>query len=133
MKLTSSAVVLVLLLPAGCGGDENTFTEDYNKAVQPLNQLGEGLGAKPASFERLATGTEQARTNLAQLDPPDDARDEFDVLLDRLDEVTRDLTAVAKAERSEDIVRQRRAAKRLVESSNAVEEAETALKQAVES
>jgi hypothetical protein len=132
MKLTSSAVVLVLLLPAGCGGEENTFTEDYNEAVRPLNRLGEGLGTKPASFERLATGTEQARTNLAELDPPDDAQDEFDVLLDRLAEVTRDLTAVANAERSKDVVRQRRAAKRLVESSNAVEEAETALKRAVE-
>jgi len=132
MRLTSSAVVLVLLVLAGCGGEENNFTEDYNKAVRPLSRLGGELGTKPASFERLATGTERTRTNLARLDPPDDARDEFDALLARLDDVTRDLTAVASAERSKDIVRQRRAAKRLVRSSNAVERAETALKQAVE-
>ena len=46
--------------------------------------------------------------------------------------MTADLAAVASAERSRDVVRQRRAAKELVRSSNAVEHAETALKQAVE-
>jgi hypothetical protein len=132
MRLTSAAVLLVLLLLAGCGGEENTFTEDYNKAVRPLSRLGQGLGTKPASFDRLAKGTERTRTNLAELDPPDDAQDEFDRLLTRLDEVTGDLTAVAKAERGNDIVKQRQAAKRLVRSSKAVEQAETELKQAVE-
>jgi hypothetical protein len=132
MKLTSSAVVLVLLALAGCSGEEESFTEDYNTAVRPLSQLGEGLGTKAAAFERLADGTQRTRTNLAKLDPPEDAQDEFDALLARLDDVTEDLQGVASAERSQDVLKQRRAAKRLVESSNAVEQAETALKQAVE-
>ena len=132
MRLTSSAVLLVLLVAAGCGGEDNSFTNDYNQAVRPLSHLGQGLGTKPASFDRLASGTERTRTNLAKLDPPDDAQDEFDVLLARLDDVTRDLTAVARAERSKDVVKQRRAARRLVQSSNAVERAETALKRAVD-
>ena len=31
MKLTSSAVLLVLLVAAGCGGEDNSFTRDYNQ------------------------------------------------------------------------------------------------------
>ncbi len=131
MRLTSSAVALVLLALLGCGGEESTFTEDYNKAVRPLSSFGE-VGTAPAEFERLAKRTQRIRRNLAALDAPDDAQDEFETLLARLDEVTGDLSAVATAERSKDVVKRRRAARRLVRSSNAVERAETALKQAVE-
>jgi hypothetical protein len=131
MKLTSSAVVLVLLALAACGGTDSSFADDYNKAVRPLSRLGENLGTKPAAFDRLAKGTAETRRNLARLDPPGDAQDEFDGLLTRLEEVTRDLQAVASAERSKNVPRQRRAAKRLVQSSNAVERAETKLKRAV--
>jgi hypothetical protein len=132
MKLTSAAVLLVLLLSAGCGGDDSSFTEGYNKAVQPLSQLGQGMGSRPREFARLATRTKQTRDNLAKLDPPDDAKDEFDALLARLDEVTADLEAVAKTARTGDVLKQREAAEDLVKSSTAVERAETALKQAVE-
>ena len=132
MKLTSAALVLVLLALAGCGGSDSSFTDDYNKAVRPLSELGQGLGTNPAAFDRLAKSTSQTRRNLAQLDAPEDARDEFEALLGRLDMVTADLTEVAEAERSRDVVRQRRAARKLVRSSNEVERAETALKQAVE-
>jgi hypothetical protein len=33
MKLPSSALVLVLLALAGCGGSDSGFTDDYNQAV----------------------------------------------------------------------------------------------------
>jgi len=131
MKLTSSAVLLVLLALLGCGGEDSSFPEDYNKAVRPLSELKQGLGTKPAAFERLAGGTSRTRKNLAKLDPPENAQDEFDALLGQLDDVTRDLRSVAQAERSKDVVRQRRAAKRLVRSSNELERIETALKTAV--
>jgi hypothetical protein len=132
MKLTSAAVLLVLLLAAGCGGDDSSFTEGYNKAVEPLRQFGQGMGDQPREFTRLAKRTRQIRDNLAKLDPPDDAKDEFDALLARLDEVIADLDSVAKAGRTADVVKQRQAAADLVKSSTAVERAETALKQAVE-
>ena len=132
MRLTSAALVLVLLALAGCGGSDSSFTDDYNEAVRPLSELGSGLGTKPAAFERLARTTAATRRNLAKLDAPEDAQEEFDALLGRLDEVTDDLTDVADAERSRDVVRQRQAARALVRSSEAVEQAETALKQAVE-
>ena len=131
MRLTSPAVVLVLLAMAGCGGGNDSFTEDYNRAVRPLSELRANLGTDAKDFDRLARRTEQTRENLAELDPPEDAQDELDTLLGRLDEVTVDLSAVARATRSEDVVRQRRAAKRLVESSAEVQRAETALQRAV--
>jgi hypothetical protein len=127
MKLTSSAVVLVLLAVAGCGGGDGSFSHDYNQAVRPLRDLGAGMGNQPRAFSRLAERTEQTRANLAKLDAPDGAQDEFDTLLGRLDKVTQDLRDVASAERSRDVLKQRRAASALVRSSTAVQRAETAL------
>jgi hypothetical protein len=133
MQLRSAALALVLLAAAGCGGgDDSTFTQDYNKAVMPLSRLGGHVGTKPAAFDRLARGTEATRRNLAKLDPPKNARDELDTMLARLDDVTADLRRVASTARGHDIVKQRQAAKALVRSSNAVEQAETALKRAVQ-
>ena len=132
MRLRSAALPLVLLAVAGCGGDETTFTQDYNRAVRPLSRLGEHVGTKPSSFDALARRTQETRDNLAQLEPPDGAQDEMKALLARLDAVTADLRGVAKAARGHDPVNQRKAATALVRSSNAVEQAETKLKRAVE-
>ena len=132
MKLTSPVALLVLLAVAGCGGGNDSFTEDYNRAVKPLSELGSGLGNEPREFERLAAKTRETRQNLAGLDPPEDAQDEMDKLLAGLDGVTRDLSAVAEASRSRAPVKQQKAAKQLVESSGEVQRAETALQRAVE-
>ena len=132
MRLRSAATLIVLLAVVGCGGDESTFTQDYNRAVRPLSSLGEHIGTKPSSFDALARRTHETRSNLAKLDPPDEARDEMKVLLVRLDEVTADLRGVAKAARGGDPLKQRRAAKALVRSSSGVEQAETRLKRAVQ-
>jgi uncharacterized phage infection (PIP) family protein YhgE len=133
MKLTSPVLLLVLLAVAGCGGgSDDSFTEDYNKAVQPLSQLKTDMGTSSAQFDTLADRTGETRDNLADLDPPSDAQDEMDKLLAGLDSVTQDLTGVADAIRSKDPVKQQNAAKQLVKSSAEVQQAETALKQAVE-
>jgi hypothetical protein len=131
MKLPSAAVVLSLLVLAGCGGDESSFTQDYNRAVRPLSRLEQHVGTKPAAFDKLARRTEATRRNLARLDAPDGAQDELEALLGRLDTVTADLRRVATAARGHDAVKQRRAANALVRSSNAVQRAETKLKAAV--
>jgi len=131
MRLPSAAAVLVLLAAAGCGGDDSSFTQDYNRAVRPLSRLGGRLDSKPSSFDRLARSTAATRRNLEKLDPPDGARDEFDAMLAHLDSVVSDLRRVARTARGHDVVKQRRAARALVRSSTAVERAETRLKAAV--
>jgi len=131
MRLPSAAALLVLLAVAGCGGEDRSFTQDYNRAVRPLSRMGQHVGTKPAAFDRLAAGTAATRRNLAKLDPPDGAKDELQVMLSRLDDVTADLRRVARAARGHDPVTQRRAARALVRSSNAVQRAETRLKAAV--
>jgi hypothetical protein len=132
MKLTSPVALLVLLMVAGCGGGNDSFTDDYNKAVEPLAKLNTQGGSSAREFARLADRTRQTRQNLADLDPPDDAQDEMDKLLAGLQLVTRDLSAVADAVRSKDPAEQADAAKELVESSAEVQRAESALQQAVE-
>ena len=110
----------------------DSFTEDYNEAVKPLASCRPTWGRSAAEFDRLADKTKQTRENLADLDPPDDAQDEMDKLLEGLDGVTSDLSAVADAVRSKDPTQQADAAKKLVESSAEIQQAETALQQAVE-
>jgi methionine synthase II (cobalamin-independent) len=133
MKLTSPVMLLVLLAVAGCGsGSDDSFTEDYNKAVRPLSELQTSTGTDAAQFDKLAQRTGETRDNLADLDPPEDAQDEMDKMLAGLERVTQDLTEVADAVRSKDPVKQQAAAKQLVKSSAEVQQAETALQQAVE-
>jgi prophage DNA circulation protein len=133
MKLTSPVVLLVLLAVAGCGGgSDDSFTEDYNDAVKPLSELKTDMGSNAAQFDKLAERTGETRDNLADLDPPEEAQDEMDKLLSGLDRVTEDLSGVADAVRSKDPVKQQDAAKRLVESSADVQQAEAALQKAVE-
>ena len=132
MRVSSSAGWLVLLLAVGCGGAGPSFTEDYNDAVTPIAELGDGLGTRPENYDRLADRTRQTRRNLARLEAPEGAGDELEALLAGLDDVTSSLLGVARAARSEDPVRERRAARRLERSNDEFRRAENALHRAVE-
>ena len=131
MKLSSSAALLVLLAVVGCGGDESSFTQDYNEAVKPLAEL-RRLDTEPREFGKLAAGTRRTRQNLERLEPPAEVRQELDTLVLKLAGAERALLGVARATKTKDPVRQRRAAKRLVRSSDAVQRAEDELRRAVE-
>ena len=96
---TVVALALLAVVPAvGCGGDNSDqFREDYNAAVDKLSKIntdigsaaggaGERSNAKIANeFNQIADTAEQTRSDLAGLDPPEDAKEEFDKLLAALE------------------------------------------------
>ena len=133
MKLTSPVALLVLLVLAGCGGGNDSFTEDYNEAVEAAGRAQDRRGVEPAGIRPPRGADRQTRQNLADLDPPDDAQDEMDKLLAGLDRVTQRPDARSRTRCGRRIpTQQANAAKQLVESSAEVQQAETALQQAVE-
>ena len=81
---------------AGCGSSaDNDFILGYNTATAPLTRLTTPISrAAPATggtrsaqrkLERMATGLEDVKTRLDALQPPDDARKQFDRMLRALD------------------------------------------------
>src|SRR5215210_507858 len=103
MRLTSPVLLLVLLAAVGCGGDEDTFSADYNRAVEPVAAFGRTLHGGPAGYERLAKRVHMASQKLARLTSvPDDARDEFDGVAVQLERVASALDDVATSQRQRD-------------------------------
>src|SRR5918995_268585 len=113
-RTRNAALVALILVPAlavaACGeSEDNDFREGYNTAVKPLSELNSGIGSSingaegqsnaaiRKEFQNLADKAQETRDNLSELDPPDDAKQEFDALLAALDDGTADLNAVAKA------------------------------------
>ena len=84
-------ICLVSIAIYACGEDENNaFKEDYNAAVKPLSELNEDIGSSLSGaagqsndaiaqqFDKLADKAQQARDNLAELDPPEEPEQEED-------------------------------------------------------
>jgi uncharacterized membrane protein YccC len=149
--MTSARAAVPLLLAAlagaGCGDDDDSgerFRDGYNAAIQRLNEVnsniqesGEELESKSGSaiareFERIADTAAQTRANLAELKPPEQARDEFDELLAAIEDGVEDIRAVAGAARSENQDRFAEATEQLSESGEEISKAESELKDAVE-
>jgi hypothetical protein len=145
----ASVVVLALalaVLVAGCGGDDDSdqFREDYNAAVDRLSKINTDIGSATGGgagqsnsaiakeFNQIADTAAKTRSELAGLDPPDDAKGEFDSLLSALDEGVDDLRAVAGAAKSNNPQEARRAVQRLAQSGQEITAAENALKKAVD-
>jgi uncharacterized membrane protein YccC len=144
-------VTLVLLAALGalaCGGDDGTadrFREGYNQAVQRLNEVnssiqesGAELAARPGDeiareFDRIAETADRTRDDLAELEPPDEAREEFEELLAAIQAGVTDIRAAADAARSGNQDRFTEAAEQLSQSGQEIGVAEQELKDAVES
>ena len=145
------AVIFLLtaaLAAAGCGDDDDTadqFRDGYNAAIERLNDVnanidesGEELASKPGpqiarEFDRIAETAAQTRADLAELEPPEDARDEFDALLTAIEDGVASIRAVADAAREENQQQFLDATEALSESGEEISQAETELKDAVES
>jgi uncharacterized phage infection (PIP) family protein YhgE len=145
------AIVLALaaLLAVGapaCGGDDDSdqFREDYNAAVDKLSKINTDIGTAAGGatkqsnkaianeFDQIADTAEQTRSRLSDLDPPEDAKDEFDKLLSALETGVQDLRAVAKAARANSPQEANQAVKKLAQTGQQITEAENALKAAVD-
>src|SRR5919106_5357082 len=90
------SLLVAALVAAGCGDDDDTagqFRDGYNAAIERLNDVnaninesGEELASKPGpqiakEFDRIAETAAQTRADLAELEAPERAGDEFDGLL----------------------------------------------------
>jgi methyl-accepting chemotaxis protein len=150
MARASLAMFLLLaaLVATGCGDDDDSadqFRDGYNAAIQRLNSVnsdlresGEGAATKPGpqiakEFDRIAETAAQTRANLAELEPPEDAREAFDELLAAIEDGVANIRAVADAARNENQEQFRDATEALSESSEEISAAENELKDAVES
>jgi uncharacterized phage infection (PIP) family protein YhgE len=138
------AALFAITAPA-CGGDDSDqFREDYNAAVDKLSKINTDIGtaaggatdqsnkAIAKEFDRIADTAEQTRSRLSDLDPPEDAKDEFDKLLSSLETGVEDLRAVAKAARANSPQEANQAVKKLAQTGQEITEAENALKAAVD-
>jgi cytochrome P450 len=148
LLLAALMLVPAALVAAGCGEDDDTadqFRDGYNAAIQRLNAVnsdiresGEELATKPGpqiarEFDRIAETAAQTRSDLSQLEPPEDARDEFDELLAAIKDGAANIRAVADAARRENQQQFLDATKALSESGEEISAAENELKDAVES
>jgi hypothetical protein len=104
-------VLAVTAVAAGCGGsDDADFVDGYNQAVAPLTTVMTDLNADPGdpaaaskSLEKVADGLDGVRTDLAALEPPQDAADEFDSMLGQLEKGTEQVRAMASAAEAGDV------------------------------
>jgi hypothetical protein len=145
-----AAALVLLAATAGlaCGGEDETadrFRDGYNAAIERLNEVnsniqeqGAELTARPGGeigreFDRIAETAAQTRADLAALEPPERAREEFDELLDSIEDGISDIRAAADAARRENQDRFNEAAEQLSESGQDIAAAEQNLKDAVES
>jgi hypothetical protein len=105
-------VLAVTLVAAGCGSsDDAEFVDGYNAAVAPLSTTMSGLSSSPnlaaasRSFDQVADGLDDVRADLAALEPPEDAADEFDRMLVALEKGTRQVRVMAGAAKDGDLKR----------------------------
>jgi uncharacterized phage infection (PIP) family protein YhgE len=139
------AALTVALPAAGCGGDDSDqFREDYNAAVDKLSRINSDIGSAAGGaagqsndaiakeFDKIADTAEQTRSDLAELDPPDDAKEEFDRLLSSLEKGVGDLRAVASAAKSNSPQEANQAVQDLAKTGQEITDAENALKKAVD-
>ena len=147
ITLVATAVCALTLVVgvAGCGGDDsNQFREDYNAAVENLTEINSEIGSATAGgagqsnaaiakeLDEIADAADTARGEIADLDPPEDAKQEFDKLLAALDSGVDDLRSMATAAKSGDSAKAQTAAQELVKSGQQITAAENALKTAVD-
>jgi hypothetical protein len=134
-------VLTVAAIAAGCASPEDVeFVDDYNAAVAPLtttvSRLSTSIPSEPKAaskeLDQVADRLVDVRADLAALDPPDDAADEFDRLLVTLGKSTKHVRAMARATKTGDLKRLGRATSNLSASASKLIAIEEELRAVVE-
>ena len=120
MKFDRARALVILgiataLVASGCGGDDdNSFKSQYNDQAKVFNKLGKDVqsATRNASsksgadvekeFNSLADRTNKAIDDLAKLEPPSDAKAEFDTLIEKFRGSTQSMRDVGAAVASGD-------------------------------
>jgi hypothetical protein len=146
-RLTTCLLTAVFALSgtlAACGDDDSSdttsFSQGYNTAIQRLARVNEDLAdlrnsrstrAIAHEFQDFADALERTRADLARLEPPTGAEDEFDDVLAALDDGVRASRRAAQAARAIRPAGQRRAVQDLQRAAEELAASEDALRRAV--
>src|SRR4051812_39597956 len=148
MRVAAGAATLLcfaLTAAAGCGGDDSSdFRKDYNDVVKQFRTLPDDVNTsvstasgKPARtlanrFGDLADRTDQEAGKLRKLDPPNDAKDEYDAFVATLATIADDLRGISKAAAARDPAKARAETRSLLRDAQKTSKAESALRKAVD-
>jgi methyl-accepting chemotaxis protein len=129
------AAAAAALIAAGCG-ESQQFTEDFNEAQKPLEQLladVQGSAGAPdgAKMEKLAQGLDDTADKIGELDPPDDAMDELDTFVKEVHTSADHMREVAEAVSGGKPEEMTAALGKLSESMGKVSSAQSALQTAI--
>jgi hypothetical protein len=140
-RLLVVPALAVALGAAACGSSaDDDFVDRYNAATAPLNRLTTDLAAAPAGggtqaaerkLVRMADGLEDVKTRLDALEPPSDARQEYDRMLRALDGNAAQTREMAEAVAAQDLKRLADESQAFAEVSAELVDAESALRAAV--
>jgi ABC-type transporter Mla subunit MlaD len=137
-RLFLAPALAVALAAGGCGDsgpDENEFISGYNAATAPLAELStdvEGGAATQDRLVRVADQLDDVRSRLARLEPPVRAQDELERMLAAIAANSRQVRALARAIRTNDVDKLSAATRRYSNAGDRLVEAEQALRTAVE-
>jgi hypothetical protein len=146
-RRAAALAVLALTVPgvAACGGDgdEDEYGDDFSRLSQRIVAVGEDVGeaienaanstdAQLADdFDGFAADLGRLRTELDELEPPDDLADEQDELVTAMGEVRESLDDIATAAEQSDPDAARQATMELIQRSEDLRDARRALVRAV--
>ena len=129
------AAAAAALIAAGCG-ESQQFTEEFNEAQEPLQQLmtdvQSSTGAPDgAKMDKLAQGLDDTADKIGALDAPDDAKAELDAFVKEVHTSADNMRDVAKAVEAGKPEEMTTAVGKLTESMGKVGTAQTALQTAI--
>jgi outer membrane murein-binding lipoprotein Lpp len=133
-RILLPAVALGLFL-AACG-ESQQFTDDFNEAQKPLEQLLADVSSSAgtpdaAKMNKLADGLDDTAAKIAELEPPDGAQDELDTFVKQVNASADSMREVGDAVESKDVEAMTKSLGELQDHMTKVGSAQSALQTAI--